>query len=151
MNPGIVASVELLAHLTPQEIDFMVSISDEESFSAGDIIFEEDTPATHFHVISAGKVGLELVSPRRRPIVIQTLGPGDLIGLSWFFPPHTWAWRARALDATTTIAFDAAAVRAEAQQDPNLAQQILHLVAREAVKRLHAARTQLLDLYEFPR
>lgn len=151
MNGPAAAAVELLAHLTTEEIEFMESVSLPVQFAPGGVIFEEDTEATHFYVIDAGKVGLELVSPRRRPITIQTLGPGDLIGLSWFFPPHVWAWRARALDATTAVAFRADAVRARAAVDPNLAQQMLRLVAEEAIKRLHAARTQLLDLYEFPR
>ena len=145
------AATGVLAHLTDDEIAFLESIANEVVFESGQILFEEDTPADYFHIIVSGRVGLELVSPRRRPIIIQTLGSGDLVGLSWFFPPHTWSWRARALDTTKTFSFDAAAVRDRCTEDQNLAEQVLRLVAREAVDRLHAARTQLLDLYEFPR
>jgi hypothetical protein len=55
------------------------------------------------------------------------------------------------MDPTKTIAFDAALVRDRCAHDRNLAERILQMVAREAVKRLHGTRTQLLDLYEFPR
>lgn len=145
------SSTELLSHLTDDEISFLNSVSHEASFDADAVLFDEDEPADSFFIVVTGKVGLELVSPRRRPIVIQTLGKGELIGLSWFFPPHSWSWRARALNATTAFGFDAAAVRARCEEDQNLSEQILRMVAKEAVDRLHAARTQLLDLYEFPR
>jgi len=152
MNLSVdLGTTELLSHLTEEEISFLESVATETEFVEDEILFEEDSEATRFHIVISGKVGLELVSPRRRPIVIQTLGRGDLVGLSWFFPPHTWSWRARALDATTTLGFDAAAVRAKCEEDHNLSEQILRIVAREAVNRLHATRTQLLDLYEFPR
>lgn len=145
------AATELFAQLTVEEVEFLKSVGRELHFDEGDVLFEEDTPATHFYIVVAGRVGLELVSPRRRPIVIQTLGKGDLVGLSWLVPPHTWSWRARALDTTTAVSFDAAKVRAKCAEDHNLSEQMLRLVAAQAVSRLHAARTQLLDLYEFPR
>ncbi|NND02195.1 MAG: cyclic nucleotide-binding domain-containing protein [Acidimicrobiia bacterium] len=152
MNLSVdLGTTELLSHLTDEEIEFLESVATEFEYAQGDVLFEEDSEATRFHIIISGKVGLELVSPRRRPIVIQTLGPGELVGLSWFFPPHTWNWRASALNPTKTLGFDAAAVRNKCAEDRNLAEQILRLVAREAVARLHATRTQLLDLYEFPR
>ena len=152
MNLSVdLGTTELLSHLTEEEIAFLESVATECEYGESEILFEEDTEADRFHIIVSGKVGLELVSPRRRPISIQTLGPGDLVGLSWFFPPHTWSWRARALEATTTVGLDAAAVRARCEEDRNLSEQILKMVAGEAVNRLHAARTQLLDLYEFPR
>jgi hypothetical protein len=47
--------------------------------------------------------------------------------------------------------FDAIRVRDRCTQDRNLSERILHMVAHESVTRLHAARAQLLDLYEFPR
>ena len=141
----------LLDDLTVEEVEFLESAAVDRLFAEGEILFEEDAVAEEFYIIVEGRVGLELVSPRRRPIVIQTLGRGDLIGLSWYFPPYRWSWRARAMDPTKTIAFDADLVREHCAQDRNLAERILQMVAREAVKRLHGARTQLLDLYEFPR
>lgn len=141
----------VLAHLTEDEVSFLESAAVDRLFVEGDILFEEDAIAEEFFIIVEGRIGLELVSPRRRPIVIQTLGRGDLVGLSWVFPPYRWSWRARAMDPTKVIAFDARAVRERCVEDRNLSERILQMVAREAVKRLHGARTQMLDLYEFPR
>ena len=141
----------LLRDLAPSQVEFLENAAVDKLYAEGDILFDEDAIAEEFYIIVEGRIGLELVSPMRRPIVIQTLGRGDLVGLSWYFPPYRWSWRARALSPTKVIAFDAAVVRERCEADRDLSQRILQMVAREAVKRLQGARTQLLDLYEFPR
>jgi CRP-like cAMP-binding protein len=125
----------------------MESVSRRVRFRVGDVLFEEAADAETFYVIDQGKVGLELTSPGRPPIVIQTLGDGDLVGISWLFPPQRWNWRAKALTDTTATSFDAAAVRLACDRDSALARQVLEVIAREAVGRLQSTRLQLLDLY----
>jgi CRP-like cAMP-binding protein len=144
---AVEARSELLSELSGAQLEFFESVSREVHFRSGDVLFEEDGVADVFYVILEGKVGLEMTSPGKPPIVIQTLGNGDLVGVSWLFPPHRWNWRARALADTATIAFDAATVRAQSELDRELAQQILGVVAGEAIRRLHSTRVQLLDLY----
>lgn len=141
------ASSELLSGLSGAEFEFLESVSEEVHFRSGDVLFEEDGVADTFYIILEGKVGLEMTSPGKPPIVIQTLGDGELVGVSWLFPPHRWNWRARAVTEVTGIAFDAATVRAQSEIDPMLARQVLGVVAKEAVSRLHSTRVQLLDLY----
>ena len=137
----------LLAELANVGVDFLEAVSTEVEFEPGEILFEQDAEAELFYVILAGRVGLELTAPGRTPIVIQTLGGGDLVGLSWLFPPHRWSWRARAMGETKAVAFDAATVRARTRGDEELGHHLTTLVAREAIRRLHATRLQLLDLY----
>lgn len=146
-----VADSPLLSHLGADEIGFLESVATDARFATDDVVFEEDSDADVFYIIDSGRIGLELTTPIRRPIVIQTLGRGELIGLSWFFPPYRWSWRARALEDTHAIAFDATKVRARCDEDAHLALEVLRIVSAQAVQRLHRARTQMLDLYEFPR
>ncbi len=146
-----IADSRLLAHLAAEEIDLLATTAHEARYSAGEVIFNEDEEANTFYIVREGKIGLELTSPRRRPIVIQTLGHGDLVGLSWMFPPYRWSWRARAIEDTSAVAFDAVAVRRQCETDSHLALVVLRIVADQAVARLHSSRTQMLDLYEFPR
>jgi CRP-like cAMP-binding protein len=76
-----------------------------------------------------GRIGLELTSPGKEPIVIQTLGAGDLVGVSWLFPPHRWNWRARAIVDSELVAFDATIIRAELERNRDLALEVLSVVA----------------------
>jgi len=138
---------ELLTRLTNTELDLFESLSSEVHVVNGEILFEEGGAADMFYIIVEGKVGLELTSPGRTPMVIQSLGPGDLVGVSWFFPPFRWNWRARALEETDLIAFDAVEVRRQCGLNRDLDLEVLEAVAEEAVRRLHRTRIQLLDLY----
>jgi CRP-like cAMP-binding protein len=126
---------------------YLASVAEEASWSQGQVMFEADSPADRFYLVDEGKVGLEVTIPGRPPVVLETLGPGDLVGVSWLFPPFEWAWRARALTSTTVIAFDAERVRRQCEVDTDLALHLYRTVAREAVRRLHGARIRLLDIY----
>jgi CRP-like cAMP-binding protein len=140
-------SSELLQRITNTELAFFESISDEIHLTGGEILFEEGGPADAFYIISQGTVGLEMTSPGRTPMVIQTLGPGDLVGVSWFFPPHRWNWRARAMVDATLARFDAVEVRRQCAVNRDLLLEVQGVVAEEVVDRLHRTRIQLLDLY----
>jgi CRP/FNR family cyclic AMP-dependent transcriptional regulator len=125
----------------------MESMAEEAHYEAGATIFRADDPAEKFSVIVEGTVALRITSPGRRPITIQTLGPGALVGLSWIMPPYRWQWTAVALSDTVLAEFDASAVLARCTADGALEGELMRGVAREAVKRLHNVRVQLLDLY----
>jgi hypothetical protein len=79
--------------------------------------------------------------------VIQTLGRGDLLGLSWLFPPYRWNWTAQSAVDTDLVVFDANVIRSELEKNRDLTLEVLTVVASEVVDRLHRTRIQLLDLY----
>ena len=145
------AGSALLGALGDVDVEFLETIAGELHLPAGAVLFEEGGPADTFYVVAEGSVGLELTSPGREPIVIQTLGRGDLVGVSWLFAPHRWEWRARALIDTALAAFDADAVRRRCVVDRDLALRVLEVVAGVLAERLHRTRMQLLDLYRSPR
>jgi CRP-like cAMP-binding protein len=147
MSLDTVRDSELLGQLSDEEVASLEALSSEVRFGAGEVIFEEDGVAETFYLIVHGKVGLELTSPGGPPLVIQTLRDGEMVGVTWFFPPYHWEFRARALAETSMIAFDAAQVRDLCKDQCELERQLLRGIAKAAATRLHNARTQLLDLY----
>ena len=142
-----VRNSELLGQLSDTELERLEAASAEVQFAAGEVIFEEDDVAANFYLIVHGKVGLELTSPGGPPLVIQTLHDGEIVGVSWFFPPYRWEWRARAFTETSAIAFDAEQVREQCKNHCELERQLLRAIAKAAATRLHSSRAQLLDLY----
>lgn len=137
----------LLMGLSESGTEFLESIATEMTFSSGAIVFEEEESADTAYLVATGKIGLEVLIHTRPPVLVETLNVGDLLGVSWLFPPYRWSWRAKALAQTTCIAFDAKALRRRCEEDTDLALHVYKAVAGEAVKRLHAARIRLLDLY----
>ena len=52
-------------------------------------------------------------SPR---ITLQVLGPGDVLGWSWLFPPFEWHFSARALEPCRVVALNGAALLIRAEE-----------------------------------
>lgn len=128
--------------LTRAEIRALEQISEPVSFEPDDFLLRAGHDADRVFLIWAGRVAIE-VGGR----ILQTLGPGDLLGISWVEPPHRWKFDARAVERTRTVRLDAEELRRLLGQDEALASRVYRQVNRSLGQRLEAARLQLLDLY----
>ena len=129
----------------------MAACASAVEFVSGQTIFHEGAPADVCYLILDGDVALELTAPGRGPHVIQTLHAGDILGWSWLFPPFKWSFDAQSLVQTSAIRFDAAELRAAKEADLAFGYDLLKRFAEVMVRRLQAARLQLLDIYADPR
>jgi CRP/FNR family cyclic AMP-dependent transcriptional regulator len=136
------------ASLSDASLDRLAVIGTERSYPSGSAIFEADGPADEFFVIRSGVVALRMSAPGREPLIVETLGPGELLGVSWAFPPYRWNWSAVAQRDVEAVGFDAATIRDAAHEYPELRAALLEAVASEAVGRLHATRMRLLDVFQ---
>ncbi|GHF53306.1 hypothetical protein GCM10010218_38450 [Streptomyces mashuensis] len=125
----------------------LMGLSREVSFDAGTRIFEEGGRADRFWIIRTGNVALDLHVPGRRAAVVETLGPGRMLGWSWLCPPHQWHMGAEATSPVRAWEFTASEVRELCERDHELDHALLIYVVEVIGRRLRAARTRLLDLY----
>jgi len=91
-------------------------------------------------------VALE-ISAQVRTLTIQTLGEDEIVGASWLVAPYRWGFDAKALELTRAIAMDAACLRGKCEDDHDLGYEMMKRFLPPLVKRLHATRLQLLDVY----
>jgi CRP-like cAMP-binding protein len=116
-------------------------------FRGGTYIFREGEEANQFYLIRSGKVSLELFAPQRKPIVIETLAEGDVLGWSWLFPPYLWKFHAHATVETRAIMLDGKCLRGKCEQNHDLGYEVLKRFSAITAQRLNATRMQLLDVY----
>ncbi|MEX2116531.1 MAG: cyclic nucleotide-binding domain-containing protein [Bacteroidota bacterium] len=116
-------------------------------FDAGDYIFREGEEAHQFYLIRQGRVGIEILSPDRGPITIQTVSEGDILGWSWLIPPYEWHFDARVVELTRAMALDAKCLRTKCETDHHLGYELLKRFSGVMEQRLQATIMQLLDLY----
>jgi CRP/FNR family cyclic AMP-dependent transcriptional regulator len=116
-------------------------------FRGGTYIFKEGEEANQFYLIRSGKVSLELFAPQRKPIVIETLAEGDVLGWSWLFPPYLWKFHAHATVETRAIILDGKCLRGKCEQNHDLGYEVLKRFSAITAQRLNATRMQLLDVY----
>lgn len=120
------------------------------TFPAGKRLFEEGGVADRFWLIEQGRIALDMRVPGRGDQIVETLGPGTVLGWSWLHRPYRWQFGAVARLATTAIAFDAASVRGRCDADPAFGYAMLGAFTPVIIERLQATRLRLLDLYAAP-
>jgi CRP-like cAMP-binding protein len=147
----VTTATGFLGDLDPGMRERLLTLTREVSFPPGHRIFDEGEDANRFWVLRHGSVALDIHVPGRPAPIIETLGPGDLLGWSWLFPPYRWHLGARTLGAVAADEFDAAAVRATCEQDTGFGYALTRAVAAVVGQRLKATRVRLLDLYGPPR
>ncbi len=143
----LVSTHPLLAGLPGDAVASVAGCAQNVSFGSGDLLLAEGDPADTLYLLRRGRVAIEVHSPERGPIVIETLGPGATVGWSWLVPPYRWHFDARAVDGVGAVAIDGACLREKADADPSLGYELMKRVVAVLLARLQATRLRLLDLY----
>lgn len=113
-------------------------------------LFQENRPARHFWLLRSGRVALDIRVPGHGEVVVETLGPGTVVGWSWLFPPYQWHFGAVTVEQTLAIEFDAPGVRRLIGDDPAFGRELTTRFMAVVVDRLQATRVRLLDEYASP-
>jgi CRP/FNR family transcriptional regulator, cyclic AMP receptor protein len=109
-------------------------------------IFKEGEEANQFIVIYEGHITLELHMPGKDPVLIQTVGKGNVVGWSWLFPPYRWHFHCRVIEPATTITFDGKCLLAKCDAHRELGYELMKRFSQMLYHRLQATRGQLLSL-----
>jgi CRP-like cAMP-binding protein len=146
----VVGEHPFFAGLSAEYSQLVAGCARNHRFDAEQYLFHEGDPANEFFLIRHGKVALEIHWPGRAPTVIATLGEGEIVGASWLIPPYRWMFDARAVEVTRAIGIDAACLRGKLENDHHLGYEMMKRFLPIFVKRLHATRLQILDVYGKP-
>jgi CRP-like cAMP-binding protein len=119
-------------------------------FEPDKYLFHEGEPANEFFLIRHGTVALEILPPGQPPATILTLREGDIVGASWLVPPYRWNFDARATEQVRALGIDAQCLRAKCEADHHLGYEMMKRFLPTLIKRLHATRLQILDVYGNP-
>ncbi|MBX3277310.1 MAG: cyclic nucleotide-binding domain-containing protein [Acidobacteria bacterium] len=133
--------------LDPQDVRVLSGCASNLVFRPGEMICREGEHADRFYLIREGRIAIEVYTPERGQVMIQTAGAGEMVGWSWLVPPHRWRFDVRALDTTRALALDAECLRGKCEIDPRLGYELLKRTAAVFAERLLATRLQLLDVY----
>jgi CRP-like cAMP-binding protein len=143
----IIREHHFFAGLDDRFVDLVCGCAKNVRFEAGQFLFREGQPANEFYLIRHGRVALEVSAPGRGALTVQTLGPGDIGGVSWLIPPYRWGFDGQALEPVRAIAIDGGCLRAKCEADHHLGYDVMKRVVSTLVERLHATRLQILDVY----
>ena len=125
----------------------MCSCAKNVRFEAAQYLFHEGDPADQFYLLRHGRIALQVTEAGRGTVTFQTLGAGEIVGLSWLIPPYRWTYDAKALELTRAIAMDASCLRQKCEADHDLGYEMMKRFMPVLIERLQATRMQILDVY----
>jgi CRP/FNR family transcriptional regulator, cyclic AMP receptor protein len=139
------ASHQFLRGMSPAHLAYLAGVTSLVTVPAGHRLFEAGGVARNFWLIRAGQVALDLRAPGAGRVVIETLGRGEIAGLSWFCPPFQWQFGAVAVQPSELFECDAAAVRGRCEADPGFGYELTRRMTVAVARRLQVTRVRLLD------
>jgi len=119
-------------------------------FHDGDQILREGESADTFFVIRRGAAAVEVHVPGKKPLVIETLRDGEILGWSWLIPPYRTQFDARAVGLVRVVSIDGKCLRGKCEEDHELGYELYRHFVPVIVARLSAARLQMVDIYGYP-
>ncbi|HLJ92677.1 MAG TPA: cyclic nucleotide-binding domain-containing protein [Gemmataceae bacterium] len=139
MNEGLLgtfASHEFLRRLGDRHLMLLASGAKPFTAGPGEYLGREGEAAKAFYLIQSGHVEVGTQRAKGGEAIVQTVGPGEVVGWSWILPPHRWQFDSRAVDTVRGIAFDAEWLREKCEQDHELGYQLLNELLAVVASRL---------------
>ncbi len=133
--------------MNDQHLAFLVSVARPLHIEPNHFMFRQGGGADCFLVLYRGDMAIELHVGAKGARIIQTVGPGEVIGWSWMYPPHRWMYDGRALNTVDCLCLDGESVRNHMADDHEFGFEILRRFGEVIVESLNRTRLQLLDVY----
>ena len=139
-----VAAHPFLLGVSAHHVRLLADCAMRSKFAPGQVIFQKGETANRFYLIERGRVALESFTGDD-VVRIDEVGPGDLLGWSWIFPPYAWHFDARSLEPTTAIFLYGTILREYCENDPALGYELFKRMSEVMIRRLQAARVKLSE------
>ena len=130
--------------MKPEHVKIIEASATETDFAPDQMLFREGEPATKFYLIEIGRIALEAHDPADGTALVQYLGPGDVLGWSWLFPPYVWHFQAHAVEPVKAIILDGTRLLIAAERYHDFGYELMKRVAQVLIRRLQTTRKQLL-------
>lgn len=143
--------------LADEHVKLLAGCARNARFEPGEMLFREGDEEATFYLVRQGSVAIEAQRPGKPSICVETVGPGDLLGVSWMFrvdesqePDRAAAAAvldARARDVVLAFALDGKCLRGKMAQDDRLGHALARHLLERVYLRLSRLRLQSLDVY----
>lgn len=143
IKTSILEAQPFLRGMTGRQLDLLADNSMLAEFNAGDTILNHGDAANRFYLILEGQVELQTPGWEGESVRVQTIGPGDVLGWSWLFPPYYWHLDARAVTPIKSLFFYGTRLRELCDENHDLGYELMRRVSEIIIKRLQAACREL--------
>lgn len=141
-----------LIGLAEPHVRLLTGCAKNTKFAPGELLLHEGHEERTLYLIRQGTVALEAHQPGKPAACVETLGPGDVLGVSWALGAQSAdaaaaALHARARDTVVAFALDGACLRDKMAADDGLGHALSRRLLERVYLRLARLRLQSLDVY----
>ena len=146
----VLAEHPFLKGMSHDALTLLTGCARNRRVAKGEYLVRHGHEADRFFLIRRGHVEL-LAASAATSLVVNTAGPGDLVGWSWIVQPYRYRFDARATDDTLVFDLDGECLRKKCEEDPVLGCELLKRISVDLGRRLDDLQLRLLDVYGAPR
>lgn len=143
----LLRSHPFFADLDQAAVKTIVDCTRNLRFQRGEYLMREGEHEDTLYVIRQGTVALEMPRPGGTAVCIETIGPGDVLGVS-LITAKAAHLDCRARETVLAFAIDHRCLRGHMERDPKLGYALAMRLLGVTYNRLAAARLQNLDVYK---
>ena len=149
ISPELLRRYELFGSLSDEQLQSLASIAKEESWEAGEVIFEIDAPADSLYLLVDGSIDLfyrsedELNPELRKEFPVGEINPGEPFAISALFEPYVLTASAVASRPSNGIRLDGQRLIQLCSYDLELGMILQRELIKAIFERLSFARVQL--------
>jgi CRP-like cAMP-binding protein len=136
--------MRFLHEIEDHYLQVLAPIAELREFPVGTVLFREGHSHPYIYLLIAGSVALEFRFSDR---VLQTVGPGELLGWTPILGQVEMTASARILEPTKAVAIRASQLIALCEHNPRFGFEFMRRTAQALARRLNATKLQLLDVY----
>lgn len=143
---SILRKHSFLADLKPEYVKLIVGCAKNLRFRPGEYLAREGQQEATVYLIRRGTVAVETHAPNGETICIETLMPGDVLGLSWI-TPSTAHFDCRARETVMAFSLDLGCLQRKMKEDAEFGYAFTSRLLDNTYQRLSRLRLQQLDVY----
>lgn len=106
----------------------------------GEILGVAGTRADAFFLVQSGEVAVCTLQEGHGELLVQTIGPGEVVGWSWLVEPYVWEFTCQALNEVQGVKFDAWWLRNLCERDHEIGFHVLKHLVQVMGRRLTSMR-----------
>jgi CRP/FNR family cyclic AMP-dependent transcriptional regulator len=142
INREVLVRAGIFQGVEPSAVTALTRQLQPVTFPRGHTVFAEGEPGDRLYIIISGKVKIGRRSPDGRENLLTIMGPSDMFGELSIFDPGPRTSSGTTITEVRAVSMDRDALRAWIQDRPEIAAQLLRVLAR----RLRRTNNNLADL-----
>lgn len=167
LDKGLLDGFSIFSEIPQDKLSAIAERCELLEFKSDEVIFEQGEVAKNLYGVLEGEVELSFVFQDRvlkadieyeesvqarfevleKPIVVDTLGPGDVFGWSALVSPRQLTAMARCSKPTRVFSLPADDLKATYDQDPALGYMIMEKLAEIIAQRLQTRTDKLIETW----